>query len=87
MQTDVEQTKMKTIIMAIAVLLAANTATFAQGKTTKAPKHKTTKTVKYTCEMHPDVVMSKPGKCPKCGMKLTKMTGKKAMKDSTDMKM
>ena len=32
---------------------------------------KTYKTV-YTCRMHPEVRSSKPGKCPKCGMKLTK---------------
>jgi hypothetical protein len=25
---------------------------------------------KYTCTMHPEVVQDKPGKCPKCGMKL-----------------
>jgi hypothetical protein len=24
----------------------------------------------YTCPMHPEVVQDKPGKCPKCGMKL-----------------
>jgi hypothetical protein len=24
----------------------------------------------YTCPMHPEVVSSQPGKCPKCGMKL-----------------
>ncbi|HLG41090.1 MAG TPA: heavy metal-binding domain-containing protein [Chitinophagaceae bacterium] len=24
----------------------------------------------YTCSMHPEVVSDKPGKCPKCGMKL-----------------
>ena len=29
-------------------------------------KHK----MKYTCTMHPEVVMDKPGKCPKCGMAL-----------------
>ena len=26
--------------------------------------------VKYTCKMHPEVVVDAPGKCPKCGMKL-----------------
>jgi len=24
----------------------------------------------YTCPMHPEVVSSEPGKCPKCGMNL-----------------
>ena len=24
----------------------------------------------YTCPMHPEVISSAPGKCPKCGMKL-----------------
>jgi hypothetical protein len=24
----------------------------------------------YTCVMHPEVISDKPGKCPKCGMKL-----------------
>lgn len=24
----------------------------------------------YTCPMHPDVTSDKPGKCPKCGMRL-----------------
>jgi hypothetical protein len=27
-------------------------------------------TEKYTCTMHPEVVMDHPGNCPKCGMKL-----------------
>ena len=24
----------------------------------------------YTCPMHPEVTLDKPGKCPKCGMNL-----------------
>jgi CopA family copper-resistance protein len=32
-----------------------------------------TKTI-YTCVMHPEVQMSKPGDCPKCGMTLVKKT-------------
>ena len=27
----------------------------------------------YTCAMHPEVRMDKPGNCPKCGMKLVPM--------------
>lgn len=30
------------------------------------------KIVKYTCTMHPEVIMDKPGTCPICGMKLVK---------------
>lgn len=26
--------------------------------------------VAYTCPMHPEVIRSSPGKCPKCGMDL-----------------
>lgn len=32
----------------------------------------------YTCTMHPEVHASKPGNCPKCGMKLVKETQKTA---------
>ena len=28
----------------------------------------------YTCPMHPEVVSSEPGRCPKCGMTLVKKT-------------
>ncbi|OGX83936.1 hypothetical protein BEN47_17050 [Hymenobacter lapidarius] len=31
----------------------------------------------YTCEMHPEVHSDHPGKCPKCGMNLTKTTAAK----------
>ncbi len=80
---------MKKTIIAIAILLAANTGTFAQTHqhdSTKTHKMTTSKGVKYTCSMHPEVVMDKAGKCPKCGMTLVKMKGKKDSK-MKDMKM
>ncbi len=40
--------------------------------------------VEYTCPMHPEVVMDKPGKCPKCGMTLVE---KKDMKKNKMEKM
>ncbi|MGE5609451.1 MAG: heavy metal-binding domain-containing protein [Bacillota bacterium] len=36
----------------------------------KATTRPTTAPSVYTCPMHPEVVASKPGKCPKCGMDL-----------------
>ena len=85
---------MKKTIIALAVLLAVNTGTFAQASQDstgtnkmKSSKMKTSAGVKYTCTMHPDVVMSKPGKCPKCGMALVKMKSRKGSKSMGDMKM
>ena len=70
---------MKKILLAFIILLAVNTGTFAQTHqdSTKTHKMKSAKGVKYTCTMHPEVVMDKPGNCPKCGMTLVKMKTKK----------
>lgn len=40
--------------------------------TTKTTTAKKTASVMYTCPMHPEIVMNKPGKCPKCKMNLVK---------------
>lgn len=73
--------------MAIAILLAS-TPTFAQAKKHATHKHHHSATAtKYTCTMHPEVVRSKPGKCPKCGMNLVAKKTKKTTKKMGDMKM
>ncbi len=39
---------------------------------------------KYTCPMHPEVVMDHPGNCPKCGMKLVPESKKKRSTSNSD---
>jgi transcription initiation factor IIE alpha subunit len=59
---------MKKIIIIAVAFLISSPALFAQEK---AGKQDTTQhAVYYTCPMHADVIMDKPGKCPKCGMDL-----------------
>jgi CopA family copper-resistance protein len=41
----------------------------------------------YTCVMHPEIHESKPGNCPKCGMKLVKKTVKASAKKTAPAKM
>lgn len=58
--------------MAVALMLSAATL-FASNQQTKPSNAKTqSASEQYTCPMHKDVVTDKPGKCPKCGMKLQK---------------
>ena len=58
---------MKKILLLAVVLLAASPVLFAQSSKTKTDS---TKKQMYTCTMDPEVISSKPGKCPKCGMDL-----------------
>ncbi len=64
---------MKQSLMLLLVLFMT-TAVFAQAGPGKVKQIKTDTAglVKYTCPMHPEVVLDKPGKCPKCGMTLVK---------------
>ena len=39
---------------------------------------------KYTCTMHPEVVMDHPGNCPKCGMKLVPVKQEKRRTSNSD---
>jgi hypothetical protein len=59
----------------------------AQSATTKSPNEQQV-SKKYTCSMHPEIVMNKPGDCPKCGMALEEKTDSKkgGMTKMHDMK-
>ena len=43
--------------------------------------------VYYTCVMHPEIHSTKPGNCPKCGMKLIKQQPKTPVETKKDMNM
>jgi hypothetical protein len=75
---------MKTkILITFFALVLSGTMVFAQD-TSKVEKKQTVKpmpemqkdSVYYTCPMHPDVKLDKPGKCPECGMDLVKKSVK-----------
>ena len=86
MRTDFHARVRRVIIVATALLVAplAAPAPAAEhghdhgGTTPPAKKDKAGETDKakkpsatvYTCSMHPEITSDKPGKCPKCGMKL-----------------
>ncbi|EHQ25250.1 heavy metal-binding domain-containing protein [Mucilaginibacter paludis] len=62
---------MKIIIMLTSLLILV-TACNSNQPVSKADTLSAKKVngIQYTCPMHPAVVSSKPGTCPKCGMEL-----------------
>ena len=78
---------MKKFICITGICLALISVSFSQTQKPKEPvvkvpvaktenlqKKKVTAKEVYTCPMHPEIAMDKPGKCPKCGMNLVKKT-------------
>ena len=49
-----------------------------------APPKQPATVIRYVCPMHPDVKARKPGKCPKCKMKLEKKKIKESEVKSPD---
>lgn len=66
---NIVNNRIASLLLFVAVAFAATTA-FAQPSEKPAASAAASPAQKYTCSMHPDVVQDKPGKCPKCGMKL-----------------
>ncbi len=72
---------MKTLIICLLATFTLS-ASFAQKTQDSAIVHKTVSSkVSYHCEMHPDQVSNKPGKCPVCGMDLVKVKMKTKIKN------
>jgi hypothetical protein len=83
--------KTKIITTSVALFIICSVA-FAQDKTKAVEKQSsstkmemTKDSVYYTCPMHSDVKMDKPGKCPKCGMALVKKTMKMSETKNNNM--
>ncbi|MBC7553163.1 MAG: multicopper oxidase domain-containing protein [Taibaiella sp.] len=68
---------MKQLFLFPLFLFIVNTA-LAQHDHASNPIPKAKQEVIYTCVMHPEIQKSKPGNCPKCGMKLVRKVIKSA---------
>ena len=55
----------------MAALTILSVAVFAQDTTTQKTKKQETQKATYVRPTHPDVIMDKSGKCPKCGRNLS----------------
>lgn len=63
-------------LLAMGLPQIANATAPSQTADTKSPDGaKGQQAAAYTCPMHPEVTSDKPGKCPKCGMKLVPKAG------------
>jgi CopA family copper-resistance protein len=71
------------IILFLAVNLSAQDMSGMKMPMKKKEATPQTQKVIYTCPMHPEVKMDKPGNCPKCGMKLVKKTMKTSTTNAT----
>lgn len=70
---------MKNLIVLLIVLFFSAKSEAQMDHSKMKNKVDTVLQTKYTCTMHPEVELDKPGKCPKCGMTLVKKEVKKEM--------
>jgi CopA family copper-resistance protein len=72
---------MKKIVI-VAMMLCLKQFVFAQNDMQNMAGMQKQQPVTYTCPMHPEIHATKPGNCPKCGMKLVKEKPKAIPKKS-----
>ena len=63
---------MKRVSIIISILAICNLSQAQEMKGMDMKKETKQQAVTYTCPMHPEIHDTKPGNCPKCGMKLIK---------------
>jgi len=61
-------------IFGLSLFTACNSGEANQNATEQTETRQEVAGVTYTCPMHPEVISNEPGKCPKCGMNLEKVT-------------
>ncbi|WP_394772400.1 multicopper oxidase domain-containing protein [Mucilaginibacter sp.] len=71
----------------IVLMLLFRQLALAQTDMKNMPGMQKQQPVTYTCPMHPEIHSTKPGNCPKCGMKLVKEKPNGSLKKSAGMKM
>src|SRR6266567_4813995 len=72
----------KHILILISAIILGTSVAVAQGhehppSKRSGPAGEQEKKQRYTCVMHPEIVMDHPGNCPKCGMKLVPLKEEK----------
>ncbi len=84
---------MRTFLMTLLAMVILGAATPSYNSSVafaQARRKVTSKAVKYACPMHPELILSSPGKCRKCGMTLkavaneTKQLPKTAASDESE---
>jgi hypothetical protein len=79
--TPMKKYLLLTCAAALALGLVSAFAGADQPKSAGEPDSKSAAAAqKYTCPMHPEVIVDKPGKCPKCGMTLVPLKSPEASK-------
>ncbi|MEO6852223.1 MAG: multicopper oxidase domain-containing protein [Mucilaginibacter sp.] len=72
-------------ILFVAMMLCLKQFAFAQNDMQNMAGMQKKQPVTYTCPMHPEIHSTKPGNCPKCGMKLVKEKPKATAKKTAGM--